>query len=124
MRHTLRGGVLSEVCGFHLFFVRFCGFCRFFVRFLCGFAVSIVAYRLRFPTGTWCDFSVFGHFEMRFCGFCRPISSVSSFFKSIYDFFDKNNRIRAVSLSILVLRFFAIFLIFAVFAELLCGFAV
>ena len=42
-----------------------------FVRFLCGFAVSIVAYGLRFPTEIWCGFSVFGHLELRFCGFYR-----------------------------------------------------
>ena len=54
-----------------------------------------------------------------------PIPSVSSLFKSTYDFFDKNNEIKAVLLSILVLQFLAIFLCgFAVFAEILCGFAV
>ena len=37
----------------------------------CGFAVSIVARGLRFPTKFWCGFSVFGHFELRFCGFYR-----------------------------------------------------
>ena len=53
------------------------------------------------------------------------IPSVSSFFKSTYDFFDKNNEIKAVLPSILVLRFLASFLCgFAVFTEILCGFVV
>ena len=54
-----------------------------------------------------------------------PISSVFSFFKPTYDFFHKNNEIKAILLSILILRFLPIFLCgFAVFAEILCGFAV
>ena len=54
-----------------------------------------------------------------------PIPSVSSFFKSTYDFLGKNNEIKGELLSILVLRFLATFLCgFAVFAENLCGFEV
>ena len=54
-----------------------------------------------------------------------PIPSVSSFFKSTYDFLGKNNEIKVVLLSILVLRFLATFLRgFAVSAEILCDFVV
>ena len=54
-----------------------------------------------------------------------PIPSVSSFFKSEYDFLGKNNEIKVVFPNILLLRFLATFVCgFSVFAESLCGFAV
>ena len=54
-----------------------------------------------------------------------PIPSVFYFFKSTYSFYGKNNEIKVILLSILVLRFLATFPCgFAVFAEILCGLAV
>ena len=52
-----------------------------------------------------------------------PIPSVSSFFKSTYNFLAKNNEIKVVLPSILVMRFLATLpCSSAVFAEILCGF--
>ena len=54
-----------------------------------------------------------------------PVPSVSSFLESTYDFLGIDNEIKVVLLSILVLRFLETFPCgFAVFAEILCGFAV
>ena len=102
-----------------------CGFVVF-ADFSCGFVSSIVAYGTRFPTEIWCDLSVFGHSELWFCDFyrseylrsfechekCRNVTDTLRFFlffKSMYDFFEKNNEIKAVLLSILVLRFWQFF---------------
>ena len=56
---------------FEVFVYFSCGFVVFADFAVCGFAVSIVAYNLRFPTEIWCGFSVFGNFELWFCGFYR-----------------------------------------------------
>ena len=108
---------------FRAVFVRFYGFnnslrfafsYRNLVRFWflailnCGFAVSIVL-KIRGVLS----------------GIKNADPSVSSFSMSTYGFLGKINEIKVVLLRILVFRFLATFLRgFAVFAEILCGFAV